>query len=517
MDMDQHLIRRRGLIGVVALALVAGASLTGFTSVADPATVALTITHIGRDGAAADAYATTVTGVSGPGADVSVRPYDASGTVTVRLPRGRYLLDSRLTGGTDWIVRPRLDLDRDTAVTVDARTTRPVDVRPPDPAARFSHSAMFVEVTHAGATRTTNLLNGSPNLRVAHLGPDAEPGLVRQWFDAYWVGPGGPGPAAYALGYTFTGERALTGLVRHPAPRDLAAVVVRGGAGPGTTGTASVELQPTAGPTAGLSQTLPVPGSATYMVTPERGTWDITYFTSAAPGTRSSRYGAYGIAVAAGATSTHTFDTPVFAPALPAGAGVTRDGDTLTVDIPVLADGAGHAPAGPRYDRATTTLHRDGVLVGKSNGDPGRAQFTTTPGRGVYRLTTHVARQTAPGFQGSITASWTFRSATTGGPTPLPVSVVRFAPELSLSGTAEPWATRRVPVVLQGAAAQGRVRSLSVTVSTDGGRTWSRLPVVDGAVTIRNPAAGHAVSLRADLIDGQGNTLTETLLNAYVC
>ncbi|MFC8886907.1 hypothetical protein [Streptomyces cinereoruber] len=70
-------------------------------------------------------------------------------------------------------------------------------------------------------------------------------------------------------------------------------------------------------------------------------------------------------------------------------------------------------------------------------------------------------------------------------------------------------------MTVQGAAAGSGVRSLTVSVSTDNGTTWTRVPVPDGHATFRNPTAGRSVSLRAELTDTKGNTLTQTLTNAY--
>ncbi|MFD7532697.1 serine protease [Streptomyces sp. NPDC059849] len=530
--MTQSSVPRRTVLRTVALAAaVAGSATPDWNTTAfaaAPQTYALTIKHLDRNGRPARGYETTVTGVSGPGADQEVRPYDASGTVTVRLPRGRYLLSSALTagdgagdtgstgdtdgtGGTDWIVQPRLDLDRDTTITVDARTAEPVDVRPPDRSAGFLHSAMVVEVRHRGAERLVNLISASPNLRVAHLGPDAEAGSVKQWFDSYWTARS----VDYALGYVFTGARTLTGLTRHPSAKDLATVKIRAAALPGTEGTGSVDLQPSAGPTVGVSQALAAPGTATYLVTPERGTWDISYMAPRVPGGSTNRYSADGVTVRAGSTTTHVFDNAVFGPALAGRAGVVRDGDSLTVDVPLLADGGGHVPSSPSYASASTTLHRDGVLVATRTGAPGRAGFIVSPGRAAYRMTSTVKRTGAPGTATRVTATWTFVSDTTNGPAPVPVSVVRFSPVLGATGTAVADAVLRVPVTVQGAAAKGHVRVLVVSVSMDGGASWRRVPVEHGAVLIRNPGAGTGVSLRAELTDTAGNTLTQTVVDAY--
>ncbi|MDV9190034.1 serine protease [Streptomyces sp. SR27] len=516
---------RRTALRALALATVlAGTSLS--TSLppavaADGAeTYTLTIRHLDRAGSATGGYQTHVTGISGAGASEEATPYDASGTVTVRLPKGRYLLDSTLTGadagaGTDWIVQPRLDLNGDTTVTVDARTTAPVDVRPPESGARYLNSLGFVEVTHEGTTRSANILVASPGLRVAHLGPAAESGSVKEWFDTYWSGAKND----YALGYTFTSGRALTGLVRHPSAASLATVKIRGAAPQGAAATGFVSIQPSAGPTVGLVQPLQLPGTATVLVTPERGLWDIGFSGPAAPETPPNRYAADGVPVRAGATTTHTFDNAVFGPAIDRSPGArpagVREGDTLALEIPLLADGDGHAPTAPRFHGATTTLHRDGVLVGTRQGDPGRASFTTTPGSASYRLTASATRGDGTSSRGRVTAAWTFTSAAAARPATLPLSAVRFAPALALDGTAPAGVPVRVPVTVEGAAAENGVRSLTVSLSTDDGSTWARVPVLDGQAVFRTPAPGRSVSLRAELTDAQGNTLTQTLTDAY--
>ncbi|WP_369143061.1 serine protease [Streptomyces sp. R44] len=513
-------LRTLALAGVLAGTTFSALPPTAVAASGAPETYTLTIRHLDRAGAATGGYSTHVTGISGPGAQEEATPYDASGTVTVRLPKGRYLLDSTLNGpdpatGTDWVVQPRLDLNGDTTVTVDARTTAPVDVRPPESGARHLNSIGFVEVTHEGTTRSANILTAREGLRVAHLGPASEAGSVKEWFDTYWSGA----RADYGLGYLFTSDRALTGLVRHPAADRLATLNIRGAAPEGATGTGFVSIQPSKGPTVGLARSLQLPATATVVVNPERGRWDVEYTGPAAPETPPNRYVANGIAVHAGATTTHTFDNAVFGPALDTSPGArpagVRDGDRIALDIPLLADGDGHAPGAPRFHSATTTLHRDGVLIGTRRGEPGRAEFTTIPGAASYRLTASATRGDGAASSGRVTASWTFTSAAAARPAALPLSTVRFTPDLALDGTAPAGAPLRVPVTVQGAAAEAGVRSLTVSMSLDNGTTWTRLPVVDGQVALRTPAPGRTVSLRAELTDTQGNTLTQTQRNAF--
>ncbi|MGW4998008.1 serine protease [Streptomyces hydrogenans] len=480
----------------------------------------LTLVHLGRDGAPTVAYRTLLTALSGPDAGSGREVKGTPGTVTLEVPAGRYALDSLISTrpvgeenwGNDWLVRPRLDVDGDLTVVLDARVARPVDIRPPVTDARFEQIGAFAEVTYEGVTGFVNAMAMSPDLRVAHLGPDTERGAVRTWVDAYWSRPAG----VCALGYLFRGERALTGLVRHPAPGDLATVVVRAGVPAFGEGSALVSLSPSPGPSPALSLPIPPSGTGTFLFTPERGTWDLVYGAPTEPEGPSRAYFLLGRSYTPGSTTVHTFDTPVFGPALDASPDAPpvalRTGDTLDLSVPLLADGDGHVPSSPLFTASTVTLYRNGVPYAFRRGEkPGHASLTLPPGRAAYRLTASATRP-----RGSVTASWTFTSAASATPTELPLSAVRFGPDLALDGTAPPRAATRVAVTVQGAALAAGVRSLAVSVSTDRGTTWSPAPVTGGRIAVTTPAPGGTVSFRAQLTDGDGNTVTQTHLDAYV-
>lgn len=78
-----------------------------------------------------------------------------------------------------------------------------------------------------------------------------------------------------------------------------------------------------------------------------------------------------------------------------------------------------------------------------------------------------------------------------------------------------------MPLHLGGAAAAaGQVAALTVKVSHDGGTTWKPLTVTTDAkgarsVTVKNPATAKTVSFQVDLKDKGGNTVRETITNAY--
>jgi hypothetical protein len=86
----------------------------------------LVLTFRDRAGQLTDNYLSYLTGIDN---DVSVSPFDPDGSVTLRLPKGRYLLGTYVvedgtTGGT-LLVQPQLNLTGDQHLAVDARPPRP--------------------------------------------------------------------------------------------------------------------------------------------------------------------------------------------------------------------------------------------------------------------------------------------------------------------------------------------------------------------------------------------------------
>ncbi len=130
--------------GIFTGALVATA---GNTAVRTPVTVnqevesyELTVSHLDRAGAAASIYGTLLVGMDN---DTDVVLADPSGTDTVRVPKGRYVLHSDIyTEGSDGKVRPTLltqpllEVNAKRTVTMDSRVAKPVNIAAPDPGAK---------------------------------------------------------------------------------------------------------------------------------------------------------------------------------------------------------------------------------------------------------------------------------------------------------------------------------------------------------------------------------------------
>jgi hypothetical protein len=195
---------------------------------------------------------------------------------------------------------------------------------------------------------------------------------------------------------------------------------------------------------------------------------------------------------------------------------ISRTGDQVLVNAPLYADRAGHAGFS-LTDTSRTALYRNGALVGESSAS-GYGQFDVPAGTANYRLEVADTRSVGD-LATKVTAVWTFRSGHVGGTkfAGLPVSAVRFTPDLDVDGSARAGRSFDLPVTVQrqpGAPA-GKVRKLTVDVSYDDGKTWHKAAVRDGVATVNHPGRPGYVSLRASATDTAGNTVTQTIIHAY--
>jgi hypothetical protein len=165
----------------------------------------------------------------------------------------------------------------------------------------------------------------------------------------------------------------------------------------------------------------------------------------------------------------------------------------------------------------TTALYRDGTRAG-ANDDPlfGDKTFKVPAGDAAYRLTTSVKRSAEVARASSrIDATWTFRSEKPSGDfAELPASVPHYGIDTGLDGQVAAGRTVTFPVTVEGSAAGRNLKSLAVYVSYDG-RTFEKADVRGGRITVRNPAKGKSVTLRAFITDKQGNTSQITIWDAY--
>ncbi|MBT2451650.1 S8 family serine peptidase [Streptomyces sp. ISL-43] len=490
----------------------------------------LTLRHVGRDGKPAKDYGTTLQGTKGGAAARRFEAYDASGTVTLRVPKGGYLLDASLvvdpldfTKRADWIVQPQLDIAGDTTVTLDARTTRPVDITVPSKSAEAQFAMPTYTLREGGEEYGFGFwLDSLTGFRTRHLGPRAEAGALSQQWDVHWQ----DGASAEYHAVLGSPVRSLaTGYTRHLKPRDLAALKIgQGASAPGKEGSLmAIGNLPDSRSATSLSFRRPLPTTSTvYVSTVDKVTWDLSFTQSAGqdgngfPLEEATYSAESGRTFTGGRTYREHFNTAVFAPRADAVHGVFREGDSITGSVPLLADGANHV--GDVYAATgSTVLRRDGVVAGRSEAPlASSGPFAVPAGEAAYELTTTTrVRPELSGTSSEVTATWWFRSKQTDGPTALPVSVVRFDARPALDGTLPAGRTVTFPVTVQGPAAAAPA-SLRVRVSYDEGHTWHPLRVQDGEVAVRTPAKGGTVSLRATVTDRTGNKAEVTVIRAYL-
>ncbi|MBN3931028.1 S8 family serine peptidase [Streptomyces verrucosisporus] len=475
----------------------------------------LTVRTAGRDGGPAPLWSSMLVGYR---TDVFKSLTGEDGTTTVRVPKGTYALstDIALPGsteeeyeGSDWLVAPAVRLTRDTTVTFDARRAREVRMTVHDRGAE--QTGLSVEYTGTlGDEGYVGLYGGTAgdgrSMRTAQVGGtgDVE---VTSTAAAVWT----RGNTEYNT-FHLREDGFYTGLRTHTEKSRMARLKVRQGtSAPGRTGMLST-VPSAVGSFFGTERGLP--RTTTVYVKAEGTRWS-QYFTQLGPkGDFEADYYADERRFTAGRTYHRAFNNAVFGPHLGEYGGIFRDGDELHGTLNPLADGAGHH-GDVAYDSARTTLYRNGKKYAEEKEILDYAGFTLPKGRAEYKLVTTLSRAETSRLSTRVSATHTFTSARTSQETRLPATAVRFAPELALDGTAGARAVMRVPVTVQGSAAGGNLRSLTVHVSFDGGRSWRKTSVKKGNLVFRNPGRNGTVSFRANVKDTKGNTLSQTIVDAY--
>ena len=200
---------------------------------------------------------------------------------------------------------------------------------------------------------------------------------------------------------------------------------------------------------------------------------------------------------------------------------IRRLGDDIVIHLPAYySDRANHYGGGVEFvESGTVRLFRNGTLFGEAD-NPSRASFPVPPEASDYRLEVESIRAALLELSTEIDLAWTFRSAA-DEPSALPLTAVSFAPTLDDRNGAPAGGPFAIPLALsrQPGSAAAPLRRLTVEASYDRGQTWRRALLVrfgDVALAIiRHPGQAGTVSLRATAADRDGNTLEQTILDAY--
>ncbi|WP_406261009.1 S8 family serine peptidase [Actinacidiphila glaucinigra] len=453
------------------------------------------------------------------------------GEFTVRLPKGRYALEGRVAIGAGpgdgelaLLLHPKFALTRDTTLVMDARKADPVRITVPDRAAKHTGATFNFGLDIDGSSYTSTYLVGDfAGLRVGQLGARLPAGEAFAQYNGTW----NHGAVRYRPVWNRTGD--LSGFTAKPRRQDFAELKLTVGApAAGKTGTlTAAPLLPNGSffdfdadgfalPHTGTEYVLP--GVKWYYGVNQYGAPD----TDGEPRWEGGQTVTAPRSYTAGRAYTQRFNVGVFGPHLySAGdeaSGAIRLGDEFAAYVPLFSDGAGHVGVSG-HTRAKSALYADGTTVFNSDAPLNGETHTLPAGRHTYRLTTDVSRAASlSAVSTRVTAEWTFRSGHAAGDTVkwLPLSAVRFTPELGAASTARAGRAFTVPFTIEGAATARTARKLAVAVSYDGGRTWKPAKVVDRRrLELRHPARPGTVSLRVVLTDADGNTLKQTIHRAY--
>ncbi|MEU8258821.1 S8 family serine peptidase [Micromonospora inaquosa] len=222
---------------------------------------------------------------------------------------------------------------------------------------------------------------------------------------------------------------------------------------------------------------------------------------------------------------TETWHAPVIRPAVPArGAPVpTRTGDNLDLRVPEFVDSEGHysvAGDSEESDTVTARVSRDGQQIADLS--EGWAPVPTTAGAARYRLDVSTQRSSAEWRYGTRTdTAWEFTSARPAGDaaTPLSLLQVDYRVPADLLGTVRGNRSHQLGLTLRQPTGVPAPTSTSVRVqvSFDGGVTWRNAPTKGSGTryTATVPAGRGTVSLRVHAADRAGNTVDQTVLQAY--
>ncbi|MFI9587612.1 S8 family serine peptidase [Streptomyces sp. NPDC052236] len=501
----------------------------------------LTLKHIDENGEPTGDAATSLEAIDRDFYETYADEKD--GELTVRLPKGDYTLSGLIhpyyTSSTHAVlVQPKLRMDADTTVTVDARQAQPVEITVPDAAAENTEATAAFSYERGEGLRAGSLEYLLPTFqgtRFGQLGPDLAADGVSAMFTGDWTRQDNEGrPVTYHLAWDRANR--LGGFAAEVEQKQLAKVDFQAGVPVGGRNV-QVEVSPHTADGrlvrsyTDLRGTLPL--RTTDYILDNGVKWSFRMWQSSGEG-EEKRFESFLMKMPrtwqAGRSYREQFNVGVFGPALGGSAdagpdrgypGAVRYGNVISAYLPLFGDGAGHWGTSD-YTSVEASLQADGKEISDDYGIPptdGVTEYTVPARAGAYQLTLDSSRDPAVyPVSTRVSAQWTFRSGETSKdkPTTLPLSVVRFSPELTLSSTAKAGKRFDVPFSIEGAAAGHRPAKLAFEVSYDGGTTWRPTKAIGGThLSLTHPAQAGSVSLRAKLTDRDGNTLVQTIERAY--
>lgn len=458
----------------------------------------------------------------------AVVPYDESGHVVARVPKGKHYFESFIESenasspfGRDLTVisEPEINVTGDMTLTMDARQAQQPALRVDRAEAREGDTFIgFDRETLWGATGS---FYGTGTFDFFFVRPSTTAATVGKFtfiLDGMLARPDGQGgfaesPYLYHVDWT-SDARVPANLQPRIRDRDLARVSTHiAAASPEEKASKEwmVQRETPAELTEFFTPGIPWYQSMVLNFEPENFAFD---------GVLSSAPTTYRLG---GKPVREQWNLGVFGPAFPPGAldgpFAARLGDQVDIFLPIFSDQPASHQGDSRVATTLMTLSRNGEQIGESPEMFGF--FEVAAGPADYRLSITSTRPSTLSTQ--VSAVWTFKSDTVAGeePKPLPVMAVRFAPDLDEHNRAKAGRPLVIPVFVQQqeGSGMGTLRRLDVDVSYDDGGSWHRVPVLGAGLNrlalVAHPNGAGFVSLRARASDSKGNTVEQTIIRGY--
>ncbi|MEU4197136.1 hypothetical protein AB0E69_34910 [Kribbella sp. NPDC026611] len=516
-------IARPTVVGIAALLTFAGLPGPANASANEPH-YTVTIRHLDRSGTATVDFLDTV--VNRRTAEALESSQDGD-TTTLQVPAGQYLVDSLIGIGkgsieTSQLIQPRLDVDSDLTLTIDARQARQVRIDPPSSAVHEVRTVVDSNYTvnnRGYSTSVSTRLGGPERIYTAQLGPSV-PGLTSA-VRSIWAQPTAKGfddtPVSYSLAWPAI-DGYPTGYTKAVNQRDLATLrPTLVAQAPGTIASLGYDGF-------GADEIMGGGYTFTYRTLPATptvyvNTNGLSWQTSAYYFTDDGGFGLSGDPATYQPSGTYTdvIGSAVFGQAQGRPQFNSRTGDTLRI-APLQADARSHT-SWAATGHGSLVLRRNGTQLANLP-----YPFTTTPGEvdvppgpADYRVEASTVSTGILDVSTAVRASWGFRSDTTKTQTPLPLWTVTARPAVDAKNVVRTRRTHRLPITATApdGSTAGKVTTLTVQISTDDGATWRSAPVHETYATVTVPAGAQYVSLRTHLVDSMGNTADQEIKRAY--
>jgi subtilisin family serine protease len=487
----------------------------------------IALPQTGRDGNPADLFFSVAINLE-TGKDYLMIG-DAQTSPSLKIPGGLYLIFSWIDEiseeagyqHTTQLFWPKLAINSDRTVSMDARLAGPVDITVPDATA----IPLIIDVTgiveHNGRSVSVGAAAGDPGtLFAGHLGPKPVPGVsaTSQAIFGHEKAPGELDPSVlYNLAWIVNDGAFFTGFTKHVAKKDLATVTYDV-ATHATDQGVIVQIPSLPGGSWAVSIPMTLPTQRTDYLSggiEYQGEFDEIFFGEEPfPETVSSQI-TPDRTYTPGRTVHERYNRAVFGTTFPdikfPDVWLTRNGDTIFITPPLFSDAGGHAGFG-QYKSARTAIYRNGTLLGEV--PTPFADFPVPSEQATYRIESSIERGAPARLSTSVKTTWTVKSAHTTDWAKLPVSAVSFSPFLSDENTAPAGAPMLIPATVWQQPGAKPGRTIAVDVSYDDGATWSKAKVISilglHFVLLKNPSKAGFVSLRASTAD-----FSQTIIHAY--